>query len=364
MSGYFKTKQMNRILTEPIGSIPRPAYLQQAMAAAAKGEIKKNELDKLMDQALRETIKEFEKTGSPVITDGEQSKPSFATYPIHGLKNLDPDGVVIPFADGHTRQLPKLKKGPFHYVIFADEYLKKARQYASVPVKQAVISCSAISLLYPQEGIEGYSRDQFLNDLVNEAETDIRRCLTNGAYNVQIDFTEARLALKLDPSKQLLSAFIELNNRVLDRFSQQERKSIGVHTCPGGDHDSTHSAEIPYNELLPMLFNLHATNFYMEFAGEMDKKSVLQSVKENLKEDQHIFLGVIDVINPRIETPEEVRDLIIEAASVISPDQLGTCDDCGFSPFSDDISTARELAFTKIRSRIKGTEMANKKLFG
>ncbi len=355
---------MNRILTEPIGSIPRPAYLQQAMIAAGKGDIKQNELEKLMDQAVQETIKEFEKTGSPVITDGEQSKPSFATYPVHGLNGLAQDGVVIPFADGHNRQLPRLVKGPFHYATFADTYLKKAKKYTSVPVKQAVISCSAISLLYPQESIEGYSRDQFLNDLINEAEMDIRKCLKGGAHNVQIDFTEARLALKLDPSKQLLSAFIHLNNQVLDRFSPDEKKRLGVHTCPGGDHDSTHSADIPYSELLPMLFKLHATNFYMEFAGEKDKKAVLQTVRENLKRNQRVFLGVINVIDPRIETPEEVKDLVLEAASVIPPDQLGTCDDCGFSPFADDISTARELAFDKIRSRIKGTALAEKRLFG
>jgi 5-methyltetrahydropteroyltriglutamate--homocysteine methyltransferase len=354
---------MNRLQTEPIGSIPRPKYLQQAMTAFGKGEIKADELMKLSDQAVKETVKEFEKTGSPVITDGEQTKPSFATYPIHGLKDLSPDGVVIPFADGHTRQLPKLTKGPFHYTTFAESYLEKAKKYASVPVKQAVISCSAISLLYPQEGIEGYTRDQFINDLVNDAVSDIRKCLNSGAYNVQIDFTEARLALKLDPSKQLLSAFIDLNNKVLNRFSSDEKKKLGVHTCPGGDHDSTHSADIPYSDLLPMLFNLNATNFYMEFAGEKDKKSVLQAVKGNLKNNQKVFLGVINVIDPRVESAEEVRDMVLEAASVIPPNQLGTCDDCGFSPFADDTSTARELAFEKIRSRIKGTALAEKKLF-
>jgi len=141
------------------------------------------------------TIKRFEATGSPVITDGEQTKPSFATYPVAGLTTLDPNGVVIPFADGHTRQLPKLSGGPFHYQTYASSYLEKAKQLTSFPVKQAVIAASAISLLYPQEGISGYSHEQFLNDLLNEAERDIRQSLNSGAYCVQIDFTEARLSL-------------------------------------------------------------------------------------------------------------------------------------------------------------------------
>lgn len=217
-----------------------------------------------------------------------------------------------------------------------------------------------MSLLYPQEGIDGYSREQFLTDLVNDAAYDIRTCLNNGAYNVQIDFTEARLAIKLDPSKQLLSAFIDLNNQVLDKFTAEEQKRIGIHTCPGGDHDSTHSADIPYTELLPLLFKLHAGNFYLEYAAEKDKKTVLESIKANLKPNQHVFLGVTNVLDPRVETAEQVSDLILEAAQVIPVQQLGTTDDCGFSPFGDDTSTAREIAFSKIRSRVDGTRLAEK----
>ncbi|WP_236676120.1 cobalamin-independent methionine synthase II family protein [Chryseolinea lacunae] len=351
-----------KIPTEPIGSVPRPAYLVQALGAFSKGEINVQELSRLTDKALAETIQLFEQTGSPVISDGEQSKPSFVTYPISGMKELAPGGVVIPFADGHTRQLPKLTAGAFRYQQYANSYLDKAKTLTKLPVKQAVISASAISLLYPQEGIAGYTREQFIADLVNEAEADIRKCLNNGAYNVQIDFTEARLAIKLDPSKGLLKMFIDLNNQVLDRFTADERKRLGVHSCPGGDHDSTHSADVPYGDLLPLLFELHATNFYLEYAGEKDKAGVLAAIKKSLKPGQRVFLGVTDVLNPRVETPEEICNLIVDAAKVIPADQLGTCDDCGFSPFADDVSTAREIAFAKIKARIEGTALAEKKL--
>jgi 5-methyltetrahydropteroyltriglutamate--homocysteine methyltransferase len=346
------------IQTEPIGSIPRPVELILGIQAHAAGQLNDRDLQQLYDLAISETIKSFEATGSPVISDGEQTKPSFATYPVHGIKSLSPDGVVIPFADGHTRQLPKLTRGPFRYKTFSDTYLKKAKQLTSLPVKQAVISASAISLLYPAEGIDGYSREKFIKDLVNEAEADIRRSLESGAYNVQIDFTEARLSLKLDPSGGLLQSFIDLNNLVLDRFTDEERKKIGVHSCPGGDHDSTHSADIGYANLLPLLFNLNAGNFYLEYAGEKNKRQVLNSIKQNLKPGQRIFLGVTNVLNPRVETAEEIRDTILEAAEIIPVDQLGTTDDCGFSPFADDVSTSRDIAFAKIKARVEGTSLA------
>src|ERR1700730_4288884 len=350
------------IPTEPIGSIPRPAELIDAGQDLAAGRITAGDYAKLADAAVRETIGQFEATGSPVITDGEQSKPSFATYPLAGLAALAPDGVVIPFADGHTRQLPRLTAGPFRYAHHADDYLELALRYAHVPVKQAVIAASALSLLYPADGIDGYPREAFLADLVREAAADIRGALDRGAHSVQIDFTEGRLAVKLDPSGQLLRSFTDLNNQVLAQFSPEERRRIGVHTCPGGDQDSTHSADVDYAALLPGLFSLNAGSFYIQLASEPDRPRVLRSIREHAQLGQRIFVGVIDPIDPRIETAEEVRDRVLEAAKFIAPAHLGTTGDSASSPFGDDPSPSRDTAFAKVRSRVLGTEMASKVL--
>jgi methionine synthase II (cobalamin-independent) len=347
------------IPTEPIGSIPRPREL---ILALQEGAVSDAELDALYADAVRDTIARFETTGSPVVTDGEQRKPSFATYPIERLSGLVPDGVVIPFADGHTRQLPRLTRAPFRYATYADVYVAAARAIATRPVKQAVISASALSLLYPEEDIDGYPRDAFLADLLDEAEADIRRSLAGGAYCVQVDFTEARLSLKLDPSGELLRSFVDLNNDVLGRFSADERSRLGVHTCPGGDQDSTHSADVDYDDLLPTLFELKAGNFYIQLASEPDRAKVLGTIRANMRPDQRVFVGVIDPIDERVETPEEVRDRVIEAAEFIPLDQLGTTDDCGFSPFGDDTATARDTAFAKIEARVEGTALAANQL--
>jgi 5-methyltetrahydropteroyltriglutamate--homocysteine methyltransferase len=350
------------IPTEPIGSIPRPPELIEGMQLSAAGRISPADLQSRYERAIRDTIQRFEATGSPVITDGEQTKPSFATYPIDGLATLAPDGVAIPFADGHTRQLPRLTAGPFKYRRYAASYLEEAKKHAHVPVKQAIISASALSLLYPQSGIPGYTKEAFLEDLLREAEADIRHCLAQGAASVQIDFTEGRLAVKLDPSKQLLRSFVDLNNAVLKRFTSQDRKRIGVHTCPGGDRDSTHSADVDYGELLPDLFRLTVGNFYIQLASERDRARVLGIIKQHAPRGGRIFVGVTDPINPTIETPEEVRDRVLEAAEYLTPNQLGTTDDCGFSPFGDDTSTSRDTAFAKITSRVVGTQLAAKAL--
>ncbi len=351
------------IPTEPIGSIPRPPRLIEAIAAA--GNHTDPALDPLYEDAIADTIARFEATGSPVITDGEQRKyHNFWTYCVDGLVNTAPGGFRIPFAAGHVRQMPRLTSGPFRYKVSADRFLETAQRYAEVPVKQAVISPSALSLMYPAQGLPDYPREQFIDDLLREHETEVRACLAKGAHCVQIDFTEARLAVKLDPSGHLLNSFIDLNNLALSRFSDRERRRIGVHTCPGGDRDSTHSRDVDYAELLPSLFELSTGNFYIALAGEPEPARVLKIIRKHMKPDQRIFVGVVAPIDPHIETPEQVCDRLLQAAEYIPVGQLGSTDDCGFSPFSDDTSTSRDTAFAKIRARVLGTQLAADRIAG
>ena len=347
---------MTTLPTEPIGSLPR---LPELLAAIERMGAEHPSLEVLYDAAVRDSVAGLEATGSPVVTDGEQRKyHNFWTYSVDGLENTAPDGFRIPFSAGHVRRMPRLTSGPFRYRRYADDYLETTLRYATRPVKQAVISPSALSLMYPAEPLAGYSREEFIDDLLSEHEGEVRRCLRKGAHHVQIDFTEGRLAVKLDPSGDLLNSFIDLNNIALSRFSNDERRRIGVHTCPGGDRDSTHSADVDYAELLPSLFQLKVTNFYVALAGERDRERVLKIIRQHMRPEHRIFVGVVSPIDPRIDQPEEVRDRVLEAARYIPPEQLGTTDDCGFSPFADDTSTTRQKALAKIRARVEGTALA------
>ncbi len=221
-----------------------------------------------------------------------------------------------------------------------------------------------------------------IQDLVGECEKDIRQAFAAGAARVSVDFTEGRLATRNDArnpwtGRGMLPHFIELNNRVMARFTAEERSRIGVHTCPGGDRDSVHSADVPYSDLLPSMFGINAGYFLIQLASERDQDPVYQligEIGENLRDDadgvtQMAYVGVINPLNPRVESPEEVRDALIRAASFIPKEQLGATDDCGFSPFSIDEKPnhgspdfARETAWQKIRNRVEGTRLAADKL--
>jgi methionine synthase II (cobalamin-independent) len=243
-------------------------------------------------------------------------------------------------------------------------------------MKQAVIAPSMLDLLYPlKEELFGYSRAQFEEDLLNETEKDIRKAFEAGAACVSIDFTEGRLATRACPRNPwteagMLPHFIELNNRVLDRSTADERSRIGVHTCPGGDRESVHSADVPYGDLLPSTFMLNAGYFLMQLASERDKDSAYKLIGRHSREDadglpQMCYIGVTNPQNPRVESPREISDALVRAANFIPKERLGSTDDCGFSPFSIDKKPnhgspefAREVAFQKIKKRVEGTRMA------
>ncbi len=376
------------IPTELVGSLPRPMRLQEAYADYDEGKIGFEQLQAEQDAAAEDSIRRLEATGEPIVTDGEQRESSFATYPITdtlagtGLAdNLAGDGQYFAiFDDGHHRQLPRLTGGPFRYKTFASEFVEKNVRLASHDVKQAVISASMMMLLYPLEGeLEGYSREQFLDDVCDEVEKDIRQCFAAGAVRVSIDFTEGRLANKNDSrnpwtGKDMLQEFIDLNNRVLDRFSAAERRDIGIHTCPGGDCDSVHSKEVPYELLLDKMFQLNAGYFLIQCASEDDKEKVYRLCGENSRADaggvaQVCFIGVIDPLSPEVETAEQVKHDLVTAASYIPVERLGATDDCGFSPFSRDVKPkhgspdfARDIAMQKIAARLEGARLASEEL--
>jgi methionine synthase II (cobalamin-independent) len=376
------------IPTENVGSLPRSAKLQCSIRHYDLGKITRDQLSREQDAACLDSLQNMEATGSPIVSDGEQRASSFATYPLTdtlagtGLAgNLAGDGQYFAiFTDGHHRQLPRLTGGPFQYKTYAAEFVKRAMGMAKKPLKQAVIAPSMLALLYPLDGeVPDYTRDQFLEDLCKECEKDIRQCFAAGAKRVSIDFTEGRLACKNDPrnpwtGRAMLSQFLELNNCVLNRFSAEERKNIGIHTCPGGDCDATHSAEVDYAELLPSLFQMNAGYFLMQMASEKDKEHVYELCGKYSRDDangvpQMCFIGVINPLNPRVETPQEVRNDLLLASKYIPRERLGSTDDCGFSPFSIDVKPkhgspdiAREIAFKKIAARVEGTAMASAKL--
>lgn len=372
--------------TEPVGSLPRPSRLQRAVLDAEIGQIGQKELREEQDRAVADTLERLAATGSPIISDGEQRRQSFSSYPLGASADSEGIGegpVFAVFADGHHRVIPSLAHAPFRFRAWAADDVRAARGLTDLPLKQAVVSPSMLSLMIPEAGIDGYTRDEFLADVVEGCAEDIRRCFAAGASRVTIDFTEGRLALRRDlrapwAGPGALGGFIDLINRVLDKLDPAERRAVGVHTCPGNDNDSAHSADIDYAELIPELFQIEAGYFLVQAASERDPDRVARLVGRQLRQlsegegrSPRVLLGVTRPTSPKLETAEEIRDRLVQAARFIPAELLGSTDDCGFSPYLIDEKPrhgspdfARDVAFAKIAARVRGTGLAGDELSG
>ena len=117
--------------------------------------------------------------------------------------------------------------------MYGYEFLDRAMKYAH-PVKQAVISPSALFSCIRWRIFRATPGRSLSGIYWGEHEREIRGCLARGAHKVQIDFTEGRLAIKVDPSGWLLNGFIDLNNLALSRFPKQECRPFSLRSKGAG----------------------------------------------------------------------------------------------------------------------------------
>jgi len=152
-------------------------------------------------------------------------------------------------------------------------------------------------------------RAAFLKDLVREAETDIRRCLAKGAHVVQVDFHEGRLAVKFDPTL----------GRAEDVRRPEQPGTPALHAgraaedrrphLSGGDRDSTHSADVDYADLLPTLFELKRRKLLYPVApSRAGRGHACCASSRSMPSRPANFRRCDHPIDPKVETPEEVRD--------------------------------------------------------
>lgn len=243
-------------------------------------------------------------------------------------------------------------------------------RFATKPMKAAVIAPSMMYLLYVGE-VPGYPKHLFVKDIINECVKDIRGCFASGAVRVSIDFTEGRFACQAGSPPNLIDVFVELLDAVVAHFTPRERRNIGLHTCPGGDCDTRHSDFQSYYLLLPKLLKVKVGYFLMQMKSEPNQERLFKLIGKHLPREVDgfrpvAFIGVINPLTPHVEKPEDVADLLIEASIYIPVDQLGATDDCGFSPFNNDLKPkswspnfGRDIAFRKIRTRMEGARLAS-----
>ena len=375
---------MDKIKTTHVGSLPRSNELSELLFKKDKKEkIDLIKFDEVVKKDVEKIVKKQIELGIDIISDGEMSKISYATYVkdrIDGFsgeserrapKDLDDfpsfkeriartggtPTYTRPCCTNElkvkdTTSLAKDIKN-FKDVLRANNH-KEAFMNAASP---GVISAFLPNKFYKND-------DEYLENLSNVMKSEYEEIVSNGIY-LQLDCPDLALARHMtfkDLSEQEFLKKAEKQIEYLNHAIKKIDKSkIRMHIC-WGNYEGPHTHDISLNKIMPIVLKANVETILIESSNPRHSHEwqIFEDIK--LPNDKMIAPGVIDSTTNFVEHPEVVKNRIIKFSKVISKDQIIAGTDCGFSTFAGFGNVDESIVYKKLESLVKGTELASKEI--
>lgn len=367
--------------TSVVGSLPRPEWLMDGISKFERGELKEQQLNQYYDEAVILAIKQQEMTGVDEVSDGEQRRfsflafvaeriPSFQMIPASELMNKEaasyaekmnlPVGIISnPVIVGPIKRTAPL---------VADE-VKFALKHTQKPVMAPIIGPFTLLInSWNQDRSSRYYKtpEDAFSDLTRVLREEVLALRDAGASFVQLDepaignfvdfrYTKWLLALngwKVSDVKELHRVSAELINMVVKGVTGIK---VGVHICRGNwPADEEHLSHGGYENMIEEISDLKVDRLVLEYAT---KRAGTYDVFKEHPWHGEIGLGVIDVKNPRVETPEEIVERVEEASKVFGSEKITLNPDCGFASGRPWPVVTREIAYRKLGAQTEAAKI-------
>jgi len=328
--------------SDVIGSLLRPPALIDARQRHDQGELTAAEFKFIEDRAVRDAVALQENAGLDVLTDGEMRRYAFFGHLVEALEGFDKfGGWSITFRDGEghdaTLQRPVVvDKLRWRRQMSVEEFTY-LRGRTKKPVKVTLVSAQQAAAYYDPDKSRGAyaTRDAYLADLVDFTRREIAELNRLGCQYIQIDAPQyaALLDEKIrdgyrqrgsDPDK-MLDACIDLDNAIIEGHPGI---TFGIHICRG-NHKSMFYASGGYDRIAEKVFSrARFDRFLLEYD---DERSGTFEPLRHVPEDRTVVLGLVSSKTPRLETRDELRARIDEAARVMPLERLALSPQCGFA---------------------------------
>ena len=373
---------MDKIKTTHVGSLPRSNELSDLLFKKDKKEkIDLVKFDEVVKKDVEKIVKKQIDLGIDIISDGEMSKISYATYVkdrIDGFsgeserkapKDLDDfpsfkeriartGGTPTYTRPCCTNEL-KIKDRTslakdienFKNAITANNH-KEAFMNAASP---GVISAFLPNKFYKND-------DEYLENLSNVMKSEYEEIVSNGIY-LQLDCPDLALARHMtfkDLSEQEFLKKAEKQVEYLNHAIKNIDKSkIRMHIC-WGNYEGPHIHDIPLSKIMPIVLKANVKTILLESSNPRHSHEwqVFEDIK--LPNDKMIAPGVIDSTTNFVEHPEVIKNRLIKFSKVINKDQIIAGTDCGFSTFAGFGNVDENIVYKKLESLVRGAELASK----
>jgi len=375
-----------RILTTHVGSLPRSQAVTDVLFARERDEARDVDADdEVLRTAVAEVVRRQVGIGIDVVSDGETSKISYATYIARRLSGFDGDTPREPGQDlvefpGLLRKLAE--RG-------ATAKYRRPRCVAAVAVKdlgplttdlrnlQGAVAAAhptaafmnaaspgVIALFQPNDYYR--TQDEYLEALAAALQAEYEGIVRAGIL-LQIDAPDLAMGRhtmyrdrSLEEFERLAARHIEVLNHAL-RNVPAER--VRMHVC-WGNYEGPHHHDVPLARLLPIVFKVRAQGLLFEAANprHAHEWAVFKDVR--VPEDKVLIPGVLATTTNYIEHPELVAERLERFAHIVGRERVMGGTDCGFGTFAGFGPVEPDIAYLKLRSLVEGAQLASGRLWG
>ena len=377
---------MSRILTTHVGSLPRSQDVVDFIFARENNKkYDKNEFDLCMKRNVLETAEKQRKAGIDIVSDGETSKISYATYvkdrysgfsgdsPRNPpgdlklfpgfLKRLAEDGGTPQYARPMcTGEVKSKGQGELQKDIFN---LKAAMNHHGIDrgfmnaASPGVISLFLQNDYYP-------SRDAYLAALADAMRDEYETIVASG-LDLQLDCPDLALSRHMLFSDLSDSEFVKIAESHMEALNHAllniPEEKVRIHIC-WGNYEGPHCCDIDMTTVFATLMKAKAryTLFETSNPRHAHEWTVFRDRKNEIPDNKILVPGVVDTTTNFIEHPELVAERIGKFVNIVGKDRVIAGSDCGFGTFAGFGAVDPDIAFAKLKTLSEGAEIANKRL--
>ena len=377
---------MSRILTTHVGSLPRSQEVVDFIFARENNKkYDKTEFDLCMKRNVLETAEKQRKAGIDIVSDGETSKISYATYvkdrysgfsgdsprnPPEDLKlfpgflkRLAEDGGTPQYARPMcTGEVKSKGQGELQKDI---SNLKAAMNHHGIDrgfmnaASPGVISLFLQNDYYP-------SRDAYLAALADAMRDEYETIVASG-LDLQLDCPDLALSRHMLFSDLSDSEFVKIAESHMEALNHAliniPEEKVRIHIC-WGNYEGPHCCDIDMTTVFATLMKAKAryTLFETSNPRHAHEWTVFRDRKNEIPDNKILVPGVVDTTTNFIEHPELVAERIGKFVNIVGKDRVIAGSDCGFGTFAGFGAVDPDIAFAKLKTLSEGAEIANKRL--
>ena len=375
-----------RILTTHVGSLPRSQAVTDVLFAREREETRDvAKDDAVITDAVAEVVRHQVEVGVDVVSDGEMSKISYATYIARRLTGFAGDTPREPGQDlvefpGLLRKLAE--RG-------ATAKYRRPRCVAAVSVKDRkpletdirnlnaaaaaahptgtfmnAASPGVIALFQPNDYYR--TQDEYLEALATALQSEYESIVAAGIV-LQIDAPDLAMGRhtmyrdrSLEEFERLAARHIEVLNYALRNVPAERAR---MHVC-WGNYEGPHHYDVPMARLLPIVLKAKPQGLLFEAANPRHAHEWTVFKSADIPEDKILIPGMLTTTTNYIEHPELVAERLERFAHIVGRERLMAGTDCGFGTFAGFGPVEPDIAYLKLKSLVEGARLASRRLWG